>query len=85
MLNATVGTNGLNHKGYAWLLPKYIAAFLEHRTFSVRIKNTKFYIKIQQNGTPQGSILSVVSFAIKIKNIIETMPVDDNVCLSFRR
>ena len=47
----------------------------------MRIKNTKSDTKIQQNGIPQGSILSIILIAIKI-NIIENMPIDDQMSAS---
>ena len=47
-------------------LPKYLATFLQRRRFSVKVKNAKSDVKIQVNGIPQGSVVSVTFFAIKI-------------------
>ena len=65
--------------GMRGLLPKYLSSFLQLRRFSVKIKNTISDIKTQENGIPQGSILSVTFFAIKINNIMENLPVDNRI------
>ena len=46
----------LNDMGMCGLLPKYLATFLQRRRFSVKVKNAKSDVKIQENGIPQGSI-----------------------------
>ena len=57
-------------------LPIYIAEFLKHRTLNVKIGNYMSERKVQQNGVPQGSVLSVTLFALKINGIIGQIPKD---------
>lgn len=64
------------------LLPKYIAAFLSKRRFTVRVRTSMSSIMTQENGVPQGSILSVTLFAIKINSITKKIPQDDRFLAS---
>ena len=57
----------------AWL-PIFIKHFLEDQTFQIWIKNTLFYPNPQEIGVPQGSILSVILFMIKINKIKTSSP-----------
>ena len=50
-------------------LPNFIKAFLLDRKFWVRIGSTLSNIQNQEEGIPQGSILSVTIFNIKINSI----------------
>jgi ribonuclease HI len=50
-------------------LPIFIKHFLTDRKFQVKINNTLSEIVDQEEGVPQGSILSVTMFCIKINNI----------------
>ena len=50
-------------------LPIFIKYFLENRTFQSRINDTLSDPKQQETGVPQGSILSVILFMIKINKI----------------
>ena len=52
-------------------LPNFISNFLENRQFMVRIGNTLSDLHQQEMGVPQGSILSVTLFSLKINSIIE--------------
>ena len=72
----------LHKMGMRGLLPKYLSSFFQLRELSVKIKNTISDIRIQENGIPQGSILSVTFFAIKINNIIENLPIDNRIFTS---
>ena len=47
-------------------MPIFIAKFLINRKFSVRIGGTLSEIYDQEEGVPQGSILAVTLFSIKI-------------------
>ena len=70
----------LHEMGMRGLLPKYLSSFLQLRRFSVKIKNTISDIKTQENESPQGStILLVTFFAFKINNIIENLPVNKRI------
>jgi hypothetical protein len=55
-------------------LPKYIQNFLTNRTFKVKINQYQSERKEQQTGIPQGSVLSVTLFIIKINKLSETIP-----------
>ena len=57
-------------------LPKFIKNFLTARTFQVRIGSTLSDLKNQEEGVPQGSILSTTLFNIKINNIIKELSPD---------
>ena len=51
-------------------LPHFISNFLQNRKFKVRIGNTLSEL-FTQEGVPQGSILSVTLFIIKINSLAE--------------
>ena len=59
----------LKDLGLQGRLPIFIKHFLEDRTFQTRINNTLSDSKQQEIGIPQGSILSVILFIIKINKI----------------
>ena len=59
----------MHNVGLRGRLPLYIAEFLKHRTLSVRIGNHISEKREQQNGVPQGSVLSVTLFALKINDV----------------
>ena len=70
-------------------LPKFISNFLADRRFRVRLGNTTSDPLEQEEGYPQGSILSVVLFLLKINSINNNIRVDnsifvDDFCISFR-
>ena len=56
----------------------FIKHFLEDRTFQTRINNTLSDPKQQEIGGPQGSILSVILFMIKINKITTCLPLELN-------
>lgn len=68
----------LRRKGLRGRLPLYIEQFLSDRKFKVRINNTYSNTEIQESGVPQGSILSVTLFILKIDEIAEQIPKDPN-------
>ena len=49
-------------------LPTFIDGFLSHRPFQVRAGSTLSDAYEQEMGVPQGSILSLVLFSLKINN-----------------
>ena len=71
-------------------LPLFIKAFLRYREFQVRVGSTLSDAKIQEEGVPQGSVLSVTLFALAINGISKIIPDDvmhtlfvDDLSLSF--
>ena len=60
----------LHDAGLRGHLPTFISKFLSNRRFSVRIGGTLSDIYNQEEGVPQGSILSVTSFSLKINSIV---------------
>ena len=55
-------------------LPLFIEIFLMGRKFTVRLDNTHSLLNPQEEGVPQGSILSPTLFTIQIYSIIEALP-----------
>jgi ribonuclease HI len=55
-------------------LPIFIENFLSLRNFKVRIGNTYSDVFIQEEGVPQGSVLSVHLFTIAIDGILSVIP-----------
>ena len=51
----------------------FISEFLSDRKFKVRIGSTLSDMKTQEEGVPQGSVLSVTLFSIKINNITKCL------------
>lgn len=47
----------------------FVKNFLADRTFQVRIGNTLSGIRLQENGIPQGSVLSCLLFAVAINDV----------------
>ena len=81
----------LHDMGFRGHLPDFILNFLADREFRVRVGSTMSDLHEQEMGVPQGSILSVTLFSIKINNIVKTaqqgispsLYVDD-YCMCFR-
>ena len=61
----------LGLRGY---LPKYIERFPNDRQFAVKVHNCNSNRYRQTNGVPQGSVLAVTLFAIKINGIAKLNP-----------
>ena len=55
------------------ILPTFIYNFLSNRNFKVRVGTTPSHLQGQEEGVPQGSILSVTLFSIKINNIVKAL------------
>ena len=64
----------LHSAGLRGRLPIFIAEFLKNRTFKVRVGNTLSSTHVQEQGVPQGSILSPILFNLKQNNIAKTIP-----------
>ena len=54
-------------------LPMFIEAFLRLRKFQVQVGNVFSQRKIQEEGVPQGSVLSVTLFALAIIDVTEVI------------
>ncbi|HIP82064.1 MAG TPA: reverse transcriptase-like protein, partial [Desulfocapsa sulfexigens] len=63
----------LHSFGLKGLLPQFIAKFLYDRKFQVRVGSTLSEIFDQEMGVPQGSILSVTLFSIKINSLAKVL------------
>ena len=55
--------------GLTGRLPNFISNLLKNRSFKVRVGSTFSYSHPQEMGVPQGSILSVTLFSVKINSI----------------
>ena len=64
----------LHNMGLRGRLPLYIDAFLQERRFRVSINNHLSDVFTQIAGVPQGSILSVTLFSVKINSIAQIIP-----------
>ena len=60
--------------GFRGFLPIFIANFLTSRTFRVRIGSASSSPHTQDEGVPQGSVLSVVLFALAIDDVVRALP-----------
>ena len=80
----------LHEIGFRGEMPIYIKNFLKNRHFQVQVGSTLSEIKCQEEGVPQGSVLSVTLFALAINGIAKLIPSDvlftlfvDDLSLSF--
>jgi len=63
----------LHQAGLCGRLPCFIEGFLKNRQFSVRLGACLSGLFDQEMGVPQGSVLSVTLFALKINSIIKAI------------
>ena len=63
----------LSDFGLKGRLPHFIDNFLSNRNFKVRVGTTLSDLQGQEERVPQGSILSVTLFSIKINNIVKAL------------
>ena len=64
----------LHDSGLRGELPLFIEAFLKHRYFYVKVGDTLSERKLQEEGVPQGSVLSVTLFALAINSLSTVIP-----------
>jgi len=63
----------LSDAGLCGRLPMFIQGFLQNRQFQVRLGSHMSNVFKQEMGVPQGSILSVTLFALKINSIVKSL------------
>ena len=63
----------LHQAGLRGRLPCFIEGFLKNRQFSVRLGACLSGMLDQEMGVPQGSVLSVTFFALKINSIVKAI------------
>ncbi|MEL6986791.1 MAG: reverse transcriptase domain-containing protein [Bacteroidota bacterium] len=80
----------LHEIGLRGPLPLFIKAFLYRRTFQVRIGATLSTTLLQEEGVPQGSVISVTLFALSVNQLSKIIPPDvmhtffvDDLSMSF--
>ena len=71
----------LQKAGLKGHLPKFIANFLSDRQFQVRSGSTLSDIFTQEMGVPQGSIISVTLFGLRINDIVKSLTPHIHCCL----
>jgi hypothetical protein len=64
----------LHNCGLRGRLPELVSSFLANRYFRVRIGSCLSNLHKQEMGVPQGSILSVTLFTLKINSIVKSLP-----------
>lgn len=77
--------------GFRGYLPIFISNFLSNRVFRVRVRDVLSDLHVQESGVPQGSILSVTLFSIKMNGIVRVMGSNifrslyvDDVCICYK-
>ena len=63
----------LKDLGLMGRLPTFINNFLNDGHFKVRVGASLSHLQEQEMGVPQGSILSVTLFSLKINNIVKCL------------
>ena len=83
--------NDLYAFGIRGRLAYFISAFLTDRQFKVRVGDTFSEPHEQEMGVPQGCIISVTLFIVKINNIIKSVNIGvecflyvDDFCICYR-
>jgi len=71
----------LHSMGLRGHLPCFIEKFLADRSFQVRVSGTVSSPHPQEMGVPQGSVLSVTLFSVKINSIANAIGPDIHKCL----
>ena len=81
----------LHNFGLKGRLPNFIESFLEDHTIQVRVGSTHSDLCDQEQGVPQGTILSTTLFNVKLNDIINCLDYKtdgslyvDDFCICFR-
>ena len=72
----------LHQTGMRGLLPKYVSEFLKTRKFKVKVGSVTSPEYEQQNGVPQGSVLSVLLFSLKMNSVTRCFPLNSRFMYS---
>ena len=64
---------GVHDIGLKGRLPLFFQNFLTDREFKVKVGSTLSELYNHKQGVPQGSILSLTLFSLKISNIVKTL------------
>lgn len=70
--------------GFRGRIMKFIKSFLINRSFKVTVGGTTSTIRTQENGVPQGSVLSVTLFLVSLHDIFNVIPRGCKICKSTR-
>ena len=65
--------NDLHEIGFKGQLPIFVQNFLSNRESKERVGSTLSEAHNQEQGVPQGSVLPVTLFSLKIKNIVKCL------------
>ena len=83
--------NDLHDFGIRGRLAYFISAFLNELQFRLRVGDTFSNLQEQEMGVPQGNILSVTLFSVKMNNIVKSVCLGvecflyvDNLCICYR-
>ena len=67
----------LHNSGLRGRLPTFIEGLLKNRQFQVKVGSNFSQLYNQEMGVPQGSILSVTLFSLKINSVIKSVSVSN--------
>lgn len=71
----------LERWGIGGRLARYVQDFLSERTFRVSIGNVLSELRIQENGVPQGTVLAVTAFLIRMTELRKYIPTPTRIRL----
>ena len=71
----------LHEMGFRGHLPIFVQNFLKNRSFKTKINGTLSDPHLQEEGVPQGSILSPILFEIKINSIVNVLNANSDCSL----
>ena len=72
----------IHEAGIKWRMFKFIQNFLKPRSFKVKVNEILSDTKVQTEGIPQGSVVSLTFFILKINKIVTKLPNDNRLKIS---